>query len=162
MVSRVAIYVIMRDEDGRILLQQRHNTGYLDGFYDFACSGHVDPGESIHDAAIRELAEEIGIFAQSQDLKLVHINQNYMDFPYINFTFELSKWQGTPRIAEPEKCSDLAYFDQNDLPERCTLNVRLNEQNGFAHDLRYSKVTLDDFTEIMGGTFEELTGKKLS
>ena len=48
---RAAVFVIIRDEAGRVLLQRRANTGYLDGHYDFP-SGHVYAGEGFTTAAI--------------------------------------------------------------------------------------------------------------
>jgi len=151
----MAVFVIMRNSGGEILLQQRANTGYLDGYYDFACSGHVDPGESIRSTVVRELMEEIGVQAYEDDLQLIHINQNILDTPYTNFTFVLEKWSGTPRICEPEKCSDLAYFALDALPEKCTLNVRVNEKSGFSPDLTYSYITPDNFKDFMGEPYQD-------
>lgn len=145
-----AVFIIIKNEAGQILLQQRFNTGYLDGYYDFACSGHVDEGESIREAAVRELAEEIGLAAEVEDLRLVHINQNFIDRAYLNFTFVLDKWEGTPSIKEPEKCSDLRYFDVDALPEKCTLNVRVNQRTGFASELTYSKITPVEYRQLIG------------
>lgn len=150
--SRAAVFILMRNDAGEILLQQRAHTGYLDGFYDFACSGHVDDGESIHEAAVRELQEELGITASPDDLRLVHINQNYLDTPYFGFIFALSKWVGEPDIKEPEKCSDLAYFSPDNLPEKCTLTVRVVERAGFGDTLAFSKVDRDNFEEMTGNT----------
>lgn len=150
LLTRSAVFIILRNEAGEILLQQRANTGYLDGYYDFTCSGHVDEGESIHEAAIRELTEEIGVTADPADLRLVHINQNFIDIPYFNFTFELSKWRGTPTIMEPHKCSDLSFFAINALPEKCTLNVRVNERENFDSNLTFSKITKADYEKLFG------------
>ncbi len=149
-VCRMAVFVIIRDQEHRILLQQRTNTGYLDEYYDLACSGHVDEGESIREATVRELQEELGITARQDDLKLVHINQNFIDVPYTNFTFVLDKWEGEPSVCEPEKCSNLAYFPLDRLPERCTPSVRVNEQAGFGSELTYSKVTEQEYRNLMG------------
>lgn len=154
--TRIVVFVNIRDETGRLLLQRRSNTGFMDGYYDFACSGHVDVGESVLEAAVREAREEIGIIARPDDLKLVHINQNYLDRPYANFTFELHEWEGEPTICEPEKCNDLSYFAPDALPEKCTLNVRLNERNGFSSELTYSKVTPENLADIMGANYDEL------
>ena len=44
--------IILRREGGRtqILLHLRQNTGYMDGFWDVAGSGHVDGGETASQA----------------------------------------------------------------------------------------------------------------
>ena len=98
-----AVFVILKNERGEILLQQRANTGFMDGRYDGSATGHVEPNESIHDAALRELEEELGVSAKADDLKLVLIAQMDVDKPYLNFAFICERWEGEPRIAEPEK-----------------------------------------------------------
>ena len=37
--------------------------------------------------------------------------------PYIDYYFEISKYKGTPIIAEPNKCEELIWADINNLPE---------------------------------------------
>lgn len=51
----VVVYVF--DEEGNILIQER-----ADGRLDHSSAGHVDPGETYLEAAMRELGEELGIF----------------------------------------------------------------------------------------------------
>ncbi len=155
LTTKAAVFINIRDDADRLLMQQRTNTGFRDGFYDFACTGHVDACESIREAAVRELAEELGIQAHEENLQLVHINQEYLDTPYMNFTFQLLSWKGEPTIKEPEKCSDLAYFSSDQLPSDCTLNVRLNQKNDFSSELTFSKVTPDNYEMYMGVPFEE-------
>ena len=150
LLTRVAVFIMLENSKGQILLQQRSNTGYCDGCYDFACSGHVEANESLQETAIRELIEELGIIAKATDLKLIHINQSYVDRPYINLTFHLKKWQGNPVIKEANKCSDLRWFDKTILPDQRTLNVRLNEVNKFSPELTYSKTSPQDFEKLMG------------
>lgn len=57
-----AVHVLLRDPDGRIYLQKRAETkDNHPGVWDSSCSGHVAHGETYAAAAIRELAEELGI-----------------------------------------------------------------------------------------------------
>ena len=51
--------IILRREGGRtqILLHLRQNTGYMDGCWDFAGSGHVDENETARQAVARECLE---------------------------------------------------------------------------------------------------------
>ena len=44
-----------------VLLQLRQGTGYRDGHWAAAAAGHVEKGESVYDAALREAAEEVGV-----------------------------------------------------------------------------------------------------
>ncbi len=158
-ISKMAVFVIIRNPDGEVLLQERANTGYLDGYYDLSCSGHVDEGESIREAAIRELKEEIGVTAEQDDLQLIHINQNFLNNTYTNFTFILTRWQGEPKICEPEKCSDLTFFAPDSFPEKRTLSVRVNQHHNFGPELTYSKVTHENYDELMGQDAQEHLGE---
>jgi 8-oxo-dGTP diphosphatase len=112
-----AVFVALQDKDGRVLLHRRANTGYMDRRYDLP-SGHVERGESLLHAAVRELREETGVTVDETDLKLWHINQfaaNNED--YYNFFFVANAWQGEPKIMEAEKCDDMQFFALDDLPK---------------------------------------------
>ena len=54
-----AVYIILI-KNGKILLSLREGTGYMDGMYGLP-SGHLEANESIADACIREIKEEINI-----------------------------------------------------------------------------------------------------
>lgn len=57
-----AVHVLVRDPSGRIFLQKRSATkDNHPGVWDSSCSGHVGHGETYAAAAVRELAEELGI-----------------------------------------------------------------------------------------------------
>ena len=46
-------------KDGKILLQRRFNTGYMDSKYSLP-AGHADKGEDFPQCIVREAKEEIG------------------------------------------------------------------------------------------------------
>ncbi|WP_438295915.1 NUDIX hydrolase [Streptomyces sp. HUAS TT7] len=53
---------ICRDREGRILVLRRAETlSRFPGYYDAMVGGAVDVGESYQEAAVRELAEELGV-----------------------------------------------------------------------------------------------------
>lgn len=57
-----AVHVLVFDADGRVFLQKRSMLKDLSpGLWDSSCSGHLDAGEDYDGAAVRELAEEIGV-----------------------------------------------------------------------------------------------------
>jgi 8-oxo-dGTP diphosphatase len=113
-------------KDNKVLLLRRANTGWLDGYYD-PPAGHLEPGDTLQEGAIRELKEETGVLVDIKDLKLAHIYQNYnsLKIPYIGFMFVVKKWKGEPRIQETDKCDDMQFFDLNKLPEKTTPYVKL-------------------------------------
>jgi 8-oxo-dGTP diphosphatase len=120
-----AVFVLLQNEKGEVLLQKRQNTGYMDGRYDASMSGHVELHENIYEAAIRELAEEVGVEAMEQDLELVMLSQMDVDRPYLNYTFVCRKWAGTPQIMEPEKNSELVWYTIDSLPADLTPTMAL-------------------------------------
>ena len=57
-----AVYIAVQDSDGRLLVHQRSlDKDVRPGAWDIAVGGVVGAGESYDEAAVRELAEEIGI-----------------------------------------------------------------------------------------------------
>ena len=68
---RVAVHIIL-EHNNEFLLLRKYNTGYEDGKYCFP-GGHVEKGEPIHKAMIREAREEIGIEIKDENLNLIHI-----------------------------------------------------------------------------------------
>lgn len=137
--SKVAVFLILtREKDGKteILLQKRYNTGYMDGKYDAACSGHLEKGESFSMALAREAKEEIDLDIDEKDLKFAELIHSYKE-DYINVFFTIKKYSGTPKIMEPNKCDDLQWFDIENLPENIIpriKNVLININKGILYD----------------------------
>jgi 8-oxo-dGTP pyrophosphatase MutT (NUDIX family) len=113
---RAAVYLIPV-RGGQILLSQRYNTGFGDGWYSFV-AGHIERGESATDTIIREAAEEAGIIVERADLHFAHILHRHTEdgLVYFDFFFTVTRWQGTPTIMEPHRCSDLRWADYHHLP----------------------------------------------
>lgn len=107
---------LMLIQDGRILLQQRLNTGHEDGNYSLV-GGHFEGKESATSVLIREAKEEIGITLKPTDLNLCYVLHKNIDEERIDLFFSAKKWMGTPKICEPEKCGDLQFFQLNALPK---------------------------------------------
>lgn len=119
--SRLAVNLVLIKKDptsGRkeILLQLRQNTGYMDNMYDFACSGHVDKGETFTQALVREAREEIGITVKEKDLKFL-ATTHHSDGDHVLLYFSPITYEGTPTVCEPEECGGLLWADMNNLPE---------------------------------------------
>ena len=113
---RAATYLILM-KDGKTLLSRRFNTGWMDGKYSLI-AGHLDGGEKVSDAMIREAFEEGGIKVAKEDLKPVKVLHRYDgEREYVDFFYITEKWEGEPTIKEPNKCDDMSWFPINNLPE---------------------------------------------
>ncbi|MEU4196021.1 NUDIX domain-containing protein [Kribbella sp. NPDC026611] len=115
-----AAYVVLRRGD-EVLLMLRANTGYMDGFWAVP-AGHVERGESVVEAAVREVREEVGVEIDPADLQPVTAmhrtggNGDPID-ERVDFFFTADKWVGEPRLMEPEKADALEWFALDKLPE---------------------------------------------
>lgn len=110
-----AMVILVRE--GEVLLAQRQGTGYADGQWNVP-SGHLEEGETIEQAVIREAREEIGITLTSGDLRFVHLChfRNAEGQVRMGVFFEARTWKGEPTNAEPHKCAQIAWFPFDRLP----------------------------------------------
>ncbi|QHO90494.1 NUDIX hydrolase [Actinomyces sp. 432] len=109
--------------DTEVLLQLRRNTGFMDGHWAAGIAGHVEPGESVTAAAVREGAEEMGVVIDPGELlplTAMH-RSNAVGGPAleqrVDFFFTLTRWYGAPTIQEPAKCGGLEWFALDSLPD---------------------------------------------
>lgn len=106
----------------QVLLQLRRNTGYMDGYWACGAAGHVEVGESVVQAAVREAAEELGVVvdpAELEPLTGMHRTNDLAGTPReqrVDWFFTLRRWQGDPVIAEAARAADLAWYPLDDLP----------------------------------------------
>lgn len=134
------ILILMRESGGRkqVLLQRRRNTGFADGLWDFSCAGHVEKGENMTAAAVREAKEELGVTVAAENLQfavLIHKCDKLCNLVYYNAYFVCAEFDGEPTIREPEKCSELKWVDIDDLPDdliddrKCALKAYLDDKH---------------------------------
>jgi 8-oxo-dGTP diphosphatase len=119
-----ASYLIL-EKDGKILIARRCNTGYQDGNYQVP-AGHVDEGELPSEALIREAKEEVGIDLSSSDLVLVHVSyrpKHDNTDNRVDFFFRARTWKGEVQNLEPNKCDDLKWAAQNEVPDNMAPHV---------------------------------------
>ncbi|MBN2387486.1 MAG: NUDIX domain-containing protein [Anaerolineales bacterium] len=102
--------------EGKVLLARRHNTGYMDGHYSVP-AGHLDGGETVTQAALREAREEIGLDLDPAEVRFACVLHRFEDEERIDFFVRVTRWSGEPLNAEPEKCDDLRWFRLSTLPE---------------------------------------------
>lgn len=112
-----SIYIIIKNENGEILLQRRQGTKLWPGFLALP-AGHIDEGENAYEALIREAKEELNIKIDTNNIvDTFAVNRKNKSLPpYYDVYFEISNYYGKITINEPEKCSELIWADINNLP----------------------------------------------
>jgi 8-oxo-dGTP pyrophosphatase MutT (NUDIX family) len=109
------VHLLLIDADGQVLFGCRQNTGYEDGAYHLP-SGHLEAGESVVQALIREAKEEVGVTIAPEAVEFAHVMHNASSGGRVAFFFSVRQWEGTPENREPEKCSELRWFPLSTLP----------------------------------------------
>jgi len=110
------VHLLLIDVDGQILFGRRQNTGYEDGAYHLP-SGHLEAGESVIQALIREAKEEVGVTIAPEAAEFSHVMHNSSSGGRVAFFFTVHEWEGTPENREPDKCSELRWFPLDALPD---------------------------------------------
>lgn len=115
-----AAYIALRRGD-QVLLLLRSGTGWMDGFWAMA-AGHVEAGESVQQAALREAREEVGVTIALEDLEPLCAMHRTLPTgdpidQRVDFFFTASRWSGEPRLREPDKAADLGWFPLEALPD---------------------------------------------
>jgi 8-oxo-dGTP diphosphatase len=110
------VHLVLVDSDGRVLLGRRQNTGFADGAFHLP-SGHLEAGESVVAALIREAREETGLTIGPEQVEFAHVMHDGEGAGRVHFFFFVRQWSGTPVNREPDKCSELGWFAFDQLPE---------------------------------------------
>lgn len=103
----------MLRRNGRILLGRRQ------GAHGAGCfawpGGGLDFGETLEDAARREVLEETGLLVESLRLICVSNIRQYGRH-YVDFEFEAVEFEGDPQNLIGSYTEDWRWYDENDLP----------------------------------------------
>jgi 8-oxo-dGTP diphosphatase len=82
--------------------------------------GKFEFGESLTGGAARELEEETGIKVKEEDLEFIQLinePEPEKDSHYIHINFLAKKWEGEPRVTEPEAFAEWRWFDLETPPD---------------------------------------------
>ena len=125
---------IVFNEAGEVLLQKRADNGWwgLPG-------GWVDPGESVEQAAVREVWEETGLRVSVKRLIGVYSDPKYytiMQYPggetvqFVAIVFECERQSGELQVSE--ESTDVRFFAVDALPEDTLLSARIRIEDAVA------------------------------
>lgn len=111
---KLAIHLLLVKDD-KVLLLRRFNTGYEDGKYSLV-AGHVEKGESIIDAGIREAKEEVGVVILPENLIMCGSMHRKSDDERIDYFGYVRIWENEPINLEKNKCDDLCWAKWDEIP----------------------------------------------
>ena len=96
------------------------------GLWEFP-GGSVEFGETLTQSLQREMVEEYGIQVSVGELVDVvdHILPDERQH-WVSPTFVCQIISGEPHIREPEKCTEIGWFDAMEVPDELTQITRLN------------------------------------
>lgn len=137
-IISVGVAVLLLNQQNDILMAKRlNNVGK--GTWGHP-GGHLEPGETFEQCAIREIYEEIGItITNPQFFALVNTifeGENGRQGVTV-FMTALYPPQAVFENKEPHKCSDIRWFSQDNLPTPLFLPVQLlltGKGYGYAND----------------------------
>lgn len=119
--------IILKDKN-KILLVQRCNSDWMSNYWNFP-GGLLEENETLAAAAAREIYEEVNATVNQTDFTLQHVlhvhknEKNTKDI--IGFYFMAETWQGPIINKEPDKHSNVQWFNINNLPDNITEHALL-------------------------------------
>lgn len=121
----------------QILLARRFQTGYRDGDYSVP-AGHLDGGETVVAAAVREAGEEVGVRIEPEEIHFLSVMHRLEGQERVDFFVRAQTWDGEPYNAEPHKCDDLRWVHLDQLPENTIPYIRRAIQN-YLHETSFDE-----------------------
>lgn len=108
-MKKISVVCII-EKEGKYLFLKRTHTGLADGFYMFP-GGHVEQGESVIHAMVREMKEELGITVKEEDLEFKLVEPIHT---HVTFFFKVKKYTGVLQNMEPEKHSEMVFLSPDE------------------------------------------------
>ncbi len=123
----VGVGAIIVDSQSRLFLARRGPKAKNErGLWEFP-GGSVEFGETLAQALKREMLEEYGIqIAVGELLDVVDHFLPEEGQHWISPTFLCKIVSGQPAIREPEKCSEIGWFEPGEMPSDLTKITRIN------------------------------------
>ncbi|MFI8962618.1 NUDIX domain-containing protein [Streptomyces sp. NPDC053493] len=114
----VGVHLLL-ERDGEVLLGlRRPDSAYAGATWHFL-AGHCEQ-ESATACLVREAYEEAGLVIDPAELDLVHtvhVVDRPGGRPRLQLVFRARRWEGTPRLREPDKCVAWRWWDLKKLPD---------------------------------------------
>jgi len=119
-VARAGVGIMLL-KDNKVLLGKRHSDPkkassllHGEGTWTFP-GGKVDFGETIYDAAKREVKEETGIEVKNMEVMSI-TDEIKEDVHFVTIGFLCKDFEGEAKVMEPDEIIEWKWFDLNNLP----------------------------------------------
>lgn len=131
--NEVAVFIV--NDKKQVLLQKRSPNKRFNPNKWALCAGHVDAHESLEDAAIREVKEEIGLEIKKEDLipfaerefTLQDSNSHITYFYYVKYNKDNSEF-----VIQKEELSEVKWFDFDDVIRK----INIQDESTVFHENR--------------------------
>jgi len=113
----IGVGAFIFNEAGELFLMKRGKEARNEVGFWIVPGGMVEFGETMHDAVIREVRDEIGVDIQTDgqlpafDIMLPDEGEHW-----VTNIFTARITSGTPEIMEPGKCDQIGWFPLTELP----------------------------------------------
>ena len=106
-------------KDNKVLMELRKNK-FDAGLYSLV-GGCMEDGETVKQAAVREIKEEVGLEVHEDDIEVISVLHRITPKPdswqSIEFVLLVNKFSGNPNLLENNVCGDLKWFPLENLPQ---------------------------------------------
>lgn len=122
-ITKVGVGVMIV-RDGKVLLGLRHSDAekasselHGEGAWTMP-GGKMDFQETFETLCFRETKEETGIEIDKSKIQLISVQQNIIpEKHFITLGFLCEKFEGEPRVCEPDEIGEWKWFPFSDLPK---------------------------------------------
>ncbi|HEV7702477.1 MAG TPA: NUDIX domain-containing protein [Candidatus Paceibacterota bacterium] len=112
---KVGTGIFILNDKKQVLFQKRTGAHGTDSWA--LPGGHLEWQESFLENAIREGKEETDL--DIQDVEVVGVTNDIFKEEkkhYVTIYMKVTKWSGTPKITEPDRCLEMDWFNLDKLP----------------------------------------------
>ncbi len=144
----VGIGVMIFNEEDKVLLILRNSDAKkadsdmrLEGTWTFP-AGKVKQGETIYDAGVRKVKEEVNIDIENP--KIVSISDDINDYAhFVTIGLVVKGFKGNISLGDSQEHVDYKFFDINELPENLCMPSK-NIVNNYKNNIIYKGADLNE------------------
>lgn len=119
-LNGIGVHLHLEDANDRVLLGLRHPDSKYAGDTWHYLAGRCEQ-ESALACLVREAREEAGLVIDPVDVELahvVHVVDTPGALPLMQLVFTAHRWEGVPKVLEPDKCLTWQWWPRHELPDR--------------------------------------------